>query len=118
MVRLYSGSYDKTIKVWEALSGDCLQTLEGHSDGVWSVCVSADGSRIYSGSDDNTIKVRNTQSFECLLTASADAKGNALALDLEKQRIVSITKDGWKFGGWRYRDENGRTQMLPLEYFE
>ena len=33
------------------------RTLEGHTDWVSSVCVSADGSRLFSGSWDNTIKV-------------------------------------------------------------
>src|SRR5437763_4032940 len=30
--RLASASHDKTVKIWDASSGECLQTLEGHSD--------------------------------------------------------------------------------------
>ena len=26
------GVYDKTVKLWDVTSGECLQTLEGHSD--------------------------------------------------------------------------------------
>ena len=29
--RLASVSYDKTVKIWDASSGECLQTLKGHS---------------------------------------------------------------------------------------
>jgi WD40 repeat protein len=29
--RLFSGSYHKTIKVWDVATGACLQTLEGHA---------------------------------------------------------------------------------------
>src|SRR5256885_12331768 len=29
---LASGSYDQTVKIWDAATGKCLQTLEGHSD--------------------------------------------------------------------------------------
>ncbi|CAK9229528.1 unnamed protein product [Sphagnum troendelagicum] len=32
--RLYSGSTDKSIRIWDIGSGQCLQTLEGHSDVV------------------------------------------------------------------------------------
>ena len=33
------------------------RTMEGHAGPVYSVCVSADGSRLFSGSVDKTIKV-------------------------------------------------------------
>ena len=35
--RLASGSDDKTVKLWDVTSGECLQTLEGHSWNVYSV---------------------------------------------------------------------------------
>ena len=57
--RLFSGSTDSKIKVWDVATGACVQTLEGHTYGVISMCVSADGSRLFSGSYDNTIKVWN-----------------------------------------------------------
>ncbi|KAF2266974.1 hypothetical protein CC78DRAFT_552099 [Lojkania enalia] len=52
--RLVSGSYDKTVKIWDASSGECLSTLEGHSDSVRSVAFSPDSTRLVSGSDDNS----------------------------------------------------------------
>ena len=54
--RLFSGSYDNTIKVWDVATGACVQTLDGHTGWVRSLCVSADGSRLFSGS-------RKTQSY-------------------------------------------------------
>ncbi|KAL1413263.1 hypothetical protein Q8F55_001018 [Vanrija albida] len=36
---LFTGSWDKTIRVWDALSGDLVGVLEGHSDFVKSVTV-------------------------------------------------------------------------------
>ena len=29
--RVVSGSYDKTLKVWDVATGECVATLEGHS---------------------------------------------------------------------------------------
>ncbi|KAF2464766.1 uncharacterized protein BDR25DRAFT_396619 [Lindgomyces ingoldianus] len=50
--RLASGSYDKTVKIWDASSGQCLQTLEGHSRLVSSVAFSSDSARLASRSWD------------------------------------------------------------------
>ena len=30
--RVVSGSRDNTLKVWDSVSGQCLQTLSGHTD--------------------------------------------------------------------------------------
>ncbi|KAK4456564.1 WD40-repeat-containing domain protein, partial [Cladorrhinum samala] len=40
--RLASGSSDNTVKIWDATSGQCLQTLEGHRGSVKSVAFSSD----------------------------------------------------------------------------
>ena len=52
-----SGSDDKTVRVWDAVTGEVISTLTGHSDRVWSVSFSPDGSRIVSGSWDKTVRV-------------------------------------------------------------
>ena len=45
-----SGSYDNTLKVWDAQTGQEMLTLKGHSQvGVRSVSFSPDGKRIVSG---------------------------------------------------------------------
>lgn len=54
--RVASGSRDNTIKVWDASSGECLQTLSGHSDSISCMIVLADG-RLATASRDKTIKV-------------------------------------------------------------
>ncbi|MEE1097710.1 MAG: hypothetical protein U0K83_05205, partial [Bacteroidales bacterium] len=55
--KIISGSGDKTIKIWDANTGQCLQTLEGHKYSVNSVAFSHDGTKIISGSVDKTIKI-------------------------------------------------------------
>jgi WD40 repeat protein len=51
--KLFSGSEDKIIKVWE--KGECTATLQGHGGGVASLAVA--GEILFSGSFDRTIKV-------------------------------------------------------------
>ena len=53
--RIVSGSADKAVKIWDANSGEELQTLTGHY--VISVAFSPDGQRIVSGSIDGTLKI-------------------------------------------------------------
>ncbi|KAJ5382563.1 hypothetical protein N7517_000474 [Penicillium concentricum] len=55
--RLASGSYDRTVRVWDAATGALTQTLEGHLNLVLSVAFSPDGRRLASGSYDRTVRV-------------------------------------------------------------
>ena len=66
--KVASGSFDKTVKLWDVTSGECLQTLEGHSSDVYSVSFSPDGTKVASGSDDKTVKLWDVTSGECLQT--------------------------------------------------
>lgn len=81
--RLVSGSYDKTLKIWDLATGRCERTLRGHSGWVSCLRVDSSADRIISGSWDATIKLWDSeggtmrQSFHCGL-------GNALhCLDLD-----------------------------------
>ncbi len=53
--RLVTGG--TAVKLWDAVSGACLKTLEGHSDEIYGVDVSPDGKFIASASNDKTIKL-------------------------------------------------------------
>ncbi|ETO05253.1 hypothetical protein RFI_32143 [Reticulomyxa filosa] len=57
-----SGSNDKTIRLWNALTGEMLQILEGHKHHISSVQFSPDGSKIVSGSWDKTVRLWDTLS--------------------------------------------------------
>jgi WD40 repeat protein len=47
---LASGSWDKTIKLWDVASGSLVRTLTGHTNGPNSVAFSPDGRLLASGS--------------------------------------------------------------------
>jgi WD40 repeat protein len=66
--RIISGSYDNTLKLWNAASGNCILTLSGHSNWVNAAAFSPNGRHIISASNDNTLKLWDTVSGTCLLT--------------------------------------------------
>ena len=55
--RIVSGLEDKSVRVWDALTGEELNLLEGHTDLVNSVAFSSDGSHIVSGSSNKSVWV-------------------------------------------------------------
>ncbi|KZP34758.1 hypothetical protein FIBSPDRAFT_709733, partial [Athelia psychrophila] len=68
-LKIVSGSQDKTIRVWDALTGqELLSPLQGHDDYVASVGFSPDGLKIVSGSQDNTIRVWDALTGQELLS--------------------------------------------------
>ena len=54
---LVSGSWDKTIKVWNMQTGELLRSLERHTGEVLSVAMSAYGQTVVSGGVSKTIKI-------------------------------------------------------------
>ncbi|MCB9756582.1 MAG: pentapeptide repeat-containing protein [Myxococcales bacterium] len=64
--RLVSGGSDKTVRVWDAETGEALASLEGHNDWVWAVSWSPDGRRLVSGGDDKTVRVWDAETGEAL----------------------------------------------------
>lgn len=69
---IISGSRDKTIKLWDALSGLCLMTLVGHDNWVRAVLFHpGGGKRILSCSDDKTLRVWDYKNQRCEKTLEA-----------------------------------------------
>lgn len=71
---LVSGSWDRTIRIWDTHNGQCLRVLHGHQDFLSSVCLTPDEKRIISGSGDGTVRVWNVQTGQCLQTWQAHDK--------------------------------------------
>jgi WD40 repeat protein len=91
---IVSASNDKTLKIWDAKTGDERFTLAGHSDSVTSCDISPDGSYIVSASADRTLKIWNSQTGAERLTLSGHAdvvRGCAISPD--NSFIVSASND-------------------------
>merc|ERR1711988_900478 len=67
--RFITGSYDRTCKVWNTLTGEELLTLEGHKNVVYAIAFNNPfGDKVVTGSFDKTAKIWNSQTGELLQT--------------------------------------------------
>jgi WD40 repeat protein/tetratricopeptide (TPR) repeat protein/tRNA A-37 threonylcarbamoyl transferase component Bud32 len=93
--RLASASLDRTVRLWDAASGEQVRALVGHTDVVKSVAFSPDGRRLASASDDQTVRVWD---------AAGGAEARALrghtgtvwgvAFSPDGRRLASASADG------------------------
>ncbi|XP_058214053.1 protein JINGUBANG-like [Rhododendron vialii] len=54
---LYSGSWDKTVKVWRVSDSKCLESIPAHDDAVNSIVVAGFNGLVLTGSADGSVKV-------------------------------------------------------------
>merc|ERR1719217_1874394 len=67
--RFITGSYDRTCKVWNTLTGEELLTLEGHKNVVYAIAFNNPfGDKVVTGSFDKTAKIWNSLTGELLQT--------------------------------------------------
>jgi hypothetical protein len=85
---------DHTLSVWDWASGKELAELCGHTDQIYAVVFSPDGSRIVSGSNDRTIRLWDAQTFDEIvqLTGHTDYV-YSLAFSPEGRWLVSGSGD-------------------------
>ncbi len=90
-----SGSWDKTLKLWDTKTGRCLRTFEGHLYDVNSVALSSDRRYALSGGGDNTLKLWEVETGNCLRTFEAHANGvNSVYLSNDGCYALSGGGDG------------------------
>ena len=91
--RLYSGSDDGTIKVWNVSTGDCLHTCPHHVTPVFSLCLSPNGAVLYSAGHDEKIRVWDTTNCSMSLLYCIDKNHGGHRKSIH---AVCISSDGRK----------------------
>jgi COMPASS component SWD3 len=88
-----SVSSDKSIKLWDSITGIEIRTLTGHKDEINAIAFSPDGKILASGSSDRTIKLWNTATGQLIYSLSGHmASVQSLAFANDGTTLVS--------GGW------------------
>ena len=97
---LVSGSWDKTVKLWDVQTGGVVKTFSGHTDYVSSVSISADCTTIASGSEDKTIHLWNVQTGECYHTIQQQGRVfHVMFSPTDPQHLISISDEKvWQWG--------------------
>lgn len=92
--RLFSGSSDKNIRIWNLERRNRFLTIAAHADAVNALAISRNGEILASGSSDKTIRLWLLPRGQRLLTiAGHDGAVNALTISPDNQRLVSGSSD-------------------------
>lgn len=91
---LASASADKTIKLWNLVTGQEIRTLQGHASFINYLVISPDGQILASASADKTIKIWNLTTGQIIRTITGhDNYVNYLAMSPDGQMLVSASAD-------------------------
>ncbi len=92
--RVISADGDGKIKLWDATTGQELDTLGVDEGRVLALAVNADGTRIASAGDDRTVVLRDTMTRDIIHTYRGHSqKINCVAFSPTGNRIVSASED-------------------------
>ncbi|MDQ5988405.1 MAG: Tol-Pal system protein TolB [Syntrophus sp. SKADARSKE-3] len=93
--QVLTGSYDGTVRLWEAVTGECLQIFSGHEGDVFFCTFSPDGSQIISRSYDGTVRLWEAVTGECLQVFSGHEGGvSSCALSPDGSQVLTGSYDG------------------------
>ena len=92
--RITSASFDHTVQVCDAMTGEHLLTYRGHTNYVWAVAWSPDGKHIASAGMDDSVQVWDATTGERTLTYKGHSNAiQALAWSPDGTRIASGSWD-------------------------
>jgi WD40 repeat protein len=92
---------DNTVRLWDVASGKELRCCKGHTKGVRSVAISADGKRALSGGNDATLRLWDLETSKELLCLQ---HGHA-----DRVASVALSADGrWALSGGGKNDPTVR----------
>jgi WD40 repeat protein len=97
-----SGSYDEPVRLWDAVRGGPLQTLDGYWRRVNPVAFSPDSKLVASGSDDSTVRFWDTATAALLQTLKGHSSAvNSVAFSPDGKLVPLSVENGrrWRMVG-------------------
>ena len=120
---LASGSWDKTVRIWNVDTEELLHILPGHTSDVMSVAFSLDGKTLVSASWDRTIRLWNPRNGQHIRTLTKHEGGVAsVAFSPDGQTLASGSADQtvrlWDTTTWELkRTLRGHTHVVDSVAF-
>lgn len=110
-----SGSWDKTMRLFDLNTGSTVRSFQGHTKDVFSVAFSGDNRQIVSGSRDKTIRLWNTLA-ECkyTITESMHTDWVSSVVFSPSAKMPLIVSGGWDklVKVWNLSDCKLRTNLV------
>ena len=99
---LITGSYDRTVKVWNMHTGQVVRTLTGHTRAIRAL--QFDQMLLFTGSMDGTVRMWNWRAAECLRVLEAHNDG-VVSLNYNGYLLASGSADT-TIHVWNFRSGN------------
>ncbi|KAM0789190.1 hypothetical protein ACM66B_000036 [Microbotryomycetes sp. NB124-2] len=110
---LMTGSWDRTVRIWNLETGKEVGVLVGHSRGIRAL--QFDALKLVTGSMDSTLKIWNWRTGECLRTLRGH-RDAVICLTYDKQLLVSGSGDStirvWDFGTGEVQVLRGHSEWV------
>jgi F-box/WD-40 domain protein MET30 len=87
---LMTGSWDRTVRIWNAETGMCVSELRGHTRGVR--CIQFDSAKLISGGMDSTLKIWSWRTGQCIRTLEGH-RDSVISLCFDKHVLASGSAD-------------------------
>ena len=95
---LMTGSWDRTIRIWNAETGACVSVLRGHTRGVR--CIQFDSAKLITGGMDSTLRIWSWRTGQCIRTLEGH-RDSVISLCFDKHVLASGSADStikvWDF---------------------
>lgn len=83
-----------TVRVWDAVTGQQLRTIDGHEGKVSGLAVFPDGPLFATGGSDKVVRISNSESGETIRTLNGHSEAiNGLAISRDGNQIASASDD-------------------------
>ncbi|GAB4832237.1 hypothetical protein Ancab_006251 [Ancistrocladus abbreviatus] len=112
---IYSGSWDKTLKVWRISDLKCLESIKAHDDAINGLA--AGNGVVYSASADGKIKVwgkdrdKNSHTLKGILEGHKDVSMNSVVIGEENGTVYGGGSDGYVMG-WRLKEDSQSWKLV------
>src|SRR5579885_2140911 len=106
--QIVSGSWDKSIRIWDVTNGQLIHTLNGHTHYVTSVCYSPNGQQIVSGSADNSIRIWDASNGQLIGNFKSKEEASKSGFDF-------IEKMEWKQCEKQRNENSSRSNSVSFQ---